>query len=843
MSATSVRIIQAHGRAEVLQYRREHPRLSAGASHLEEVQASQSKLLSKCCAILQLDSYSRLRGYFFALKLFRTARAHGAKLQFPTAEARRSVMTSMNTLLGRLSCVVLFLFSVLAYGFGDTFETVRLLPVGSTPSAVAVGDFNHDGKLDMVVTNESDSSLSVLLGNGNGTFKPQKLIGLDGRPIAVVVGDFNGDGVLDVVALTTDLFVLLGNGDGTFRVGGMSVLGAQPLPSLVAADFNNDGKLDLAVADNQGVEVLLGNGDGTFQAAVEYSASNQPSWVATGDFNGDGKVDLVVSAFDQNFGTGIVNVFLGKGDGTFGSPIVTGNLKVGGGNVAVRDFNGDGKLDVAIGGPGSSQIAVVFGDGTGNFNNPEYISTTGADPSFVVTVDFNGDGKPDLIALNTGSSDVTVLFGNGKGKFSVGPNYAVGGGAFFPFAGSSPVVGDFNGDGRPDLAVANSLTNNVSVLLNLGGGRFAAAQDFRLLQVVESFVSAGDFNKDGKEDLAITDFQEVSILFGKGDGTFRAPVVVASGFGQFPVTGDFNGDGFPDLATAAGTTVSVLLNNGDGTFQPPKTFFAGPNITWLAAGDFNNDGKLDLVVCADKFVAVLLGNGDGTFQSPKDTSLPNVTFELAVGDFDGDGKLDLAVSNQVNGELSILMGNGDGTFGKPRNFNAGNGFLSIAVGDFNGDGKLDLAVVDFQFGSSNSSSVNVLLGNGDGAFGKAAKRGIGVQLSGTIATGDFNRDGKLDVVVGGSGADAYVFFGKGDGTLKPATPFGSAGGGSSLATGDFNRDGKPDVVVITEGGATILLNTSKKNKVAKNAKGLAPIQASTRLETTDNSPGRSPGYK
>jgi len=159
-----------------------------------------------------------------------------------------------------------------AFGFSGSWprrrrgrrETARFVPVGNVSPGVAVGDFNHDGKLDMVVTNASDSSVSVLLGNGNGTFKPQTVIAVDGRPLAVVVGDFNGDGVLDIAALTTDIFVLLGNGDGTFRVGGMFPVGQLPTSSTVA-DFNHDGKLDLAVAQGQGADVLLGNGDGTFK--------------------------------------------------------------------------------------------------------------------------------------------------------------------------------------------------------------------------------------------------------------------------------------------------------------------------------------------------------------------------------------------------------------------------------------------------------------------------------------------------------------------------------------------------------------------------------------------------
>jgi hypothetical protein len=413
---------------------------------------------------------------------------------------------------------------------------------------------------------------------------------------------------------------------------------------------------------------------------------------------------------------------------------------------------------------------------------------------------------------NKGDSDVTVLLGNGKGQFNVGRNYAVSGGNL------AVAVADFNGEGKPDLAVTGTAASVVSVLLNLGGGRFAASQDFHTGEFT-SYVAVADFNQDGKSDLATTDFENgLQVSFGKGDGTFGAPVMIATGL-SYVVAADFNGDGIPDIAATSDTNsndVTVILNNGDGTFQKPKTFFAGPVVNWLTVGDFNGDGKLDLAVTAGNFVVVLLGNGDGTFQSPIDTSLPNA-YILTTADFNGDGKLDLAVTN-LSGDVSILLGKGDGTFGKPRSFAAGVQLFDIVAGDFRGNGKVDIAVAD-NFWTANS--VNVLLGNGDGTFGKPTSYPVGTTPTtylspSSIVMGDFNLDGKVDLAVAALGGNAFVLFGKGDGSFQPAKQVGPGAGGWWIAGGDFNGDGKPDLVVADYGedriggGVSVLLNVTKK---------------------------------
>jgi len=320
-------------------------------------------------------------------------------------------------------------------------------------------------------------------------------------------------------------------------------------------------------------------------------------------------------------------------------------------------------------------------------------------------------------------------------------------------AGTNPdsaAVGDFNGDGKLDLAVANEGSDNVSVLLGNGDGTFQAAVDYRAGTDPDS-VAVGDFRGDGKLDLVVANYysNNVSILPGNGDGTFQAAVNYGVSAPTSVAVGDFNGDGKLDLAVAnVFSDVSVLLGNGDGTFQAAVNYGAGTEPAWVEVGDFNGDGKLDLAVANvdSNNVSILLGNGDGTFKAAVNYGVGIEPVSEAVGDFNGDGKLDLAVAN-YGSNVSVLLGNGDSTFQAAVNYGAGAEPAWVAVGDFNGDGKLDLAVANVGTGN-----VSVLLGNGDGTFQAAVNYGTGIGES--LAVGDFNGDGRLDLAAPNS--DVFV---------------------------------------------------------------------------------------
>lgn len=620
-------------------------------------------------------------------------------------------------------------------GNGDGTFTLKTTLAGiSNPQSVTLGDFNGDGKLDMAVVDRTTNSVSLFLGNGDGTMQaPINTASLGiGAATHMAAADFNKDNKLDLVLSdqnSSQVVVLLGNGDGHFQAARSFPLNSGGGFDVAVGDFNGDGVPDIAATSPiaQTVIILLGKGDGNFQPAVSFSTGllgGSATNLAVGDFNKDGKLDIITS-INGSFNAGSsVSVLFGKGDGTFSAPLLLSANHTPG-QLAVADFNKDGNLDWVAGNTTQTRLTVALGNGNGTFQD-DVNYAVGQGPE-VAAGDFNKDGKLDIVTVDYPTAQVSVLLGNSDGTFQPAIKTPVPG-AFYGIA-----VADLNGDGNPDVVVGDSTggtPRNVNVLLGKGDGTFATPVRYSTGGSGEGQIVIGDFNRDGKLDIAVVNQSDntISLLLGNGDGTFQAGKVVTSalasdGFLGFLVAADFNGDGkidlaVPDYVGSASGQVAILLGNGDGTFQAPTFLTTAGGATGIAAADLNKDGKLDLVV-ANQFgtIDVFLGNGNGTFNAPivlNDLqsiggccNFDPIPIVVAVADFNLDGNLDLFIGanranngspgnffSDVNVGSQLFLGKGDGTFTGPQDYLVGAQTNSLAIGDFNGDGAADVAAGD-----------------------------------------------------------------------------------------------------------------------------------------------------
>jgi ankyrin repeat protein len=736
---------------------------------------------------------------------------------------------------------------LLGSGSGTFLPALTYGSGGSGAYSVAVGDFNGDAALDLAVTNITSNTVGILMGGGDGTFLPAATYGSGGsEPVSVCVGHFDGDTTLDlaVTNYTSDTIgILLGGWNGTFRPAVTYGSGGSYPFTVSVGDFDGDTTLDLAVA-NRGsdtVGVLLGTGRGTFRPAEAYDSGGAgPTSVSVGDFNGDATLDLAVT----NESSDTVGILLGDGSGTFPTTVTFDSGGSGPYAVTVADFNGDTTLDLAVTNDNSNTVGILLGSGSGTFLPAETYSSGGTRPNSVSAGDFNGDAKLDLAVTNDGVSPdytgtVEILLGSGSKMFSPAVTYGSGDSGLL-----SVTVGDFNGDARLDLAVANYGSTTVGVLMGTGNGTFLAAATYDCGGYCPSEISVGDFNGDMNLDLAVANEGNgtVGILLGNGDGSFGPAATYDTGgyWASSVAVGDFNGDTLLDLAVGnlGSDTVGILLGGGDGTFSPVQTYDSGgsgPNS--VAVGDFNGDMTLDLVVTNywSDTVGILLGIGDGTF-SPAATCYSGGYYprSVSVGDFNGDAALDIVVGNKYTGTVgtvAVLLGTGSGTFLPAVEYGSGvswGGWVtSVTVGDFNGDTVLDIAATD-----EYSGTVGVLLGTGSGTFLPAAAYSSGGSSPYSVSVGDFNGDMRLDMVVANNSSTVGVLLNSGIGTFSTAAAYDSGGSYSvPVSVGDFNGDARLDLAVANNASGTlgILLgsgNGTFATSVTYNCGGVGPWSVS-----------------
>ncbi len=686
------------------------------------------------------------------------------------------------------------------------YQDVPTYGVGVQPHSIALDDFNGDGNMDSAVANAGAGTVSVSLGEGDGTFAGAIDYPVGSGPYAIIAGQFNTavDFVPDLVvanATGSSLSVLLGNGDGTFAAAVAYGTGSGSVPvDFDTGSFNGDTYIDLVVADDSGnVTVMLGDGSGALTMGASYAAGANPRSIASTDFDGDGRSDIAAASYSSKD----ITVMFGNGDGTF----VLGGalpLQYSPVSLAVGDFDDDGQPDLVAGTLQST--SVLLNDGLGGFGAE--IQNAADSPAYTVfAVDFDGDGIKDVAGADYNFHGINLWLGNGDGTLRSAISYAA------DMRTAALAAADIDNDGRVDFVAASENAGNLAVLIAAADGFLQAPRAYPNAGTPADQIAA-DFNGDGIPDLATTldSLGFVTIMLGNADGSLSPQGNRSAGAGANAIAaGRFDAGPTIDLAVVNenASTVSVFLGNGDGTFGARTDYILGLTGSFpsaIAVDDFDGDGYDDFAIASSSYHIVETyradSSGSGVFGGSNSYMVGQRPTGISSGDFNADGLPDLAVTGYDSNDVSILLGDtaNPGVFGTAVAYSVGNAPTAIVSGLFNGDAALDLAVAN-----SGDGTVTLLVGAGDGTFATGATAAVGGNPV-AMVVGQYDDKTGFDLAVANKQSNSVtLLLGRGDGTFAQGDSLftGRFSAPMSIVAADFDGDGKPELSVANSNWRTI----------------------------------------
>ncbi|WP_343634191.1 FG-GAP-like repeat-containing protein [Fluviicola sp.] len=628
----------------------------------------------------------------------------------------------------------------------------------------------------------------------------------------MVKGDFDSDGVLDIVssnyvasASTVKRFSFqkgLGNGKFGSSVGyGNAGLQTQDIRS---ADFNNDGKLDVAYINLTGIYIFHGQGNGLFDSITTLTLTNG-KYMAVGDFNEDGAVDIV--------GTSATNQFT-LFAGTLGNPTlfsstvftITGSIQ----NMEVADMDGDNHLDVVSYTANGVYVSKNNNGSLGNFFTGTNVSTSGSGQTDLTICDIDNDGDKDVVTTNKSSNNISVLKNNGTGTLNLHATYAT------ELAPDGIDNFDINQDGFKDIVVANVSSSTISIFFGGSGGVLSLYQTIQAPGSPKAVV-VGHFTSDTYPDIVSAQTSGAYFNSFVGNATNNYLQTNLFDIGASPSSAfaaDFNGDGNQDVAiTQAGANnAQIYLGNGAGGFTAGAILTTGTTPFYITGADLDNSGSMDLVVVNNGSgnITVFYGTGSGTFSAGSTYSVGTTPVQAKIGHLNGDAFTDIVVTNSGSANFSVLTANGASSFNSAVNYATNPTPYPIVITDYDNDGFNDVVV-----GHNASASSQLLKFKGDGSGTLAANGNIGTTtatypLATSLESGDLDGDGDKDIIVGRSGDVGKIF--------NPAVTTGSAatntttiinttpGSGSVVGIKiiDVNNDGKLDVMATYNNGGGVV---------------------------------------